>query len=80
VQAVVPENYVVAGRAASPSSLIEAADPWPEGWPDILHDLNTAAVEAGVEIPPRQANHLVLDVHAVWNGELFELILQSRQG
>ncbi len=33
-------------------------DPWPAGWPDSLHDLNAAAVEAGVEIPPMQANHL----------------------
>ena len=55
-------------------------DPWPEGWPDHLHDLNAAAVEARVEIPPRQANHLAPDVHAVWNRELFELIVQSRQG
>ncbi len=55
-------------------------DPWPEGWPDSLHDLNAAAVEAGVEIPPRQANHLAPSVHAVWNRELFELILQSRRG
>jgi hypothetical protein len=55
-------------------------DPWPEGWPDGLHDLNAAAVEAGVEIPTRQANHLAPTVHATWNRELFELILQSRQG
>lgn len=55
-------------------------DPWPEGWPDSLCDLNTAAVEAGVEIPPRQENHLNPIVHALWNRELFERILQSRQG
>ena len=55
-------------------------DPWPEGWPDELNDLQAAAVAAGVAIPPRQANHLAPDVHAVWNRELFELILQSRQG
>ena len=55
-------------------------DPWPTGWPDSLHDLNAAAVEAEIEIPPRRPNHLAPDVHAVWNRELFELILQSRQG
>lgn len=55
------------------------ADPWPAGWPDSLNDLNAAAVEAGVEIPPMQANHLAPHVHAVWNRDLFELILQSRQ-
>jgi hypothetical protein len=27
--------------------------PWPDGWPDRLLDLNAAAVEAGVEVPPR---------------------------
>lgn len=27
-------------------------DPWPEVWPDGLHDLNAAAREAGVEVPP----------------------------
>lgn len=50
-------------------------DPWPEGRPGSLLDLNAAAVEAGVEIPSRQANHL----NAVWNRELFELI-RARQG
>ena len=54
-------------------------DLWPAGWPGSLHDLNAAALEAGVETPPRQANHLAPDVHAVWNSNLFELILQSRQ-
>ncbi len=53
-------------------------DPWPRGWPNQLHDLNAAATEAGVEIPPRQPNHLAPDVHAVWNSELFRLIVQSR--
>lgn len=54
-------------------------DPWPEDWPDGLNDLNAAAVEAGVPIPPRQANHLAPDVHAVWNRDVFELILRARR-
>ena len=54
-------------------------DPWPDAWPDTLHDLNAAARDAGVEIPPRQANHLAPDVHAVWNRDLFELILHTQR-
>jgi hypothetical protein len=53
--------------------------PWPDGWPDRLLDLNAAAVEAGVEIPPRAVNHLHPRVHAEWNRELFELIRRSRE-
>ncbi len=53
-------------------------DPWPEGWPDSLHDLNAAALTSGVEIPPRRANHLAPTVHPLWNRELFELIAQSQ--
>ena len=48
--------------------------PWPEGWPTRLHDLNAAAVAAGVEIPSRAVNHLHPAVHAEWNRRLFELI------
>lgn len=48
--------------------------PWPPAWPTQLHDLNTAAAAAGVEIPPRAANHLHPRVHAEWNRHLFELI------
>ncbi len=55
-------------------------DPWPPGWPDTLHDLNAAATEAEVEIPPRQPNHLAPTVHPVWNRELFERIKAARQG
>lgn len=39
-----------------------------------LHNLNAAAVAAGVEIPPRAANHLHPRIHAEWNRQLFELI------
>ena len=52
--------------------------PWPEGWPDRLLDLNAAAAEAGVEVPPRAVNHLHPRVHAEWNRELFKRISQSR--
>jgi hypothetical protein len=52
--------------------------PWPDGWPDHLHDLNAAAVEAGVAVPPRAVNHLHPRVHAEWNRELFKLIRASR--
>jgi hypothetical protein len=45
-----------------------------------LHDLNAAAVEAGVEIPPWQAKQFAPEVHAVWDQQLFELIVRSRQG
>ncbi len=54
--------------------------PWPDGWPDRLFDLNQAAVEAGVEIPPRAVNHLHPRVHAEWNRELFERIRTSHGG
>jgi hypothetical protein len=53
--------------------------PWPDGWRNRLLDLNAAAVEAGVEIPPRAANHLHPRVHAEWNRELFDLIRMSRE-
>ena len=53
--------------------------PWPEGWPDRLLDLNAAAVEAGVEVPPRAVNHLHPRVHAEWNRKLFDLIRRSRE-
>ena len=53
--------------------------PWPDGWPNHLLDLNAAAVEAGVEAPPRAVNHLHPRVHAKWNRELFDLIRMSRE-
>ena len=53
--------------------------PWPDGWPDRLFNLNAAAVEAGVEVPPRAPNHLHPRVHAEWNRKLFDLIVKSRQ-
>jgi hypothetical protein len=46
-------------------------NPWPGAWPRDLHNLNAAAVAAGVEIPPRAANHLHPRVHAEWNRRLF---------
>ncbi|MBL8348517.1 MAG: hypothetical protein JNN03_24030 [Rubrivivax sp.] len=49
-------------------------NPWPAGWPQRVHDLNAAAVAAGVEIPARAANHLHPRVHAEWNRQLFERI------
>ena len=51
--------------------------PWPGGWPERLLDLNAAAIEAGVEIPPRAVNYLHPRVHAEWNRELFERISAS---
>ncbi len=53
-------------------------NPWPAGWPNRLLNLNAAAVAAGVEIPPRSANHLHPRVHAEWNRQLFEFIRASR--
>lgn len=53
-------------------------NPWPAGWPSRLLDLNAAAVAAGVEIPPRAANHLHPRVHAEWNRQLFDLIRRAR--
>lgn len=49
-------------------------DPWPAGWPGVLHDLQAAAVAASVEIPPRAVNHLHPRVHAEWNRQLFDRI------
>ncbi len=56
-------------------SLVE---PWPVGWPDQLSDLNAAATEAGVVIPPRAPNHLHPRVHVEWNRELFAAIESAR--
>ena len=53
--------------------------PWPDGWPSRLLDLNAAAIEAGVEIPPRAVNHLHPRVHAEWNRELFKRIRAARE-
>jgi hypothetical protein len=53
--------------------------PWPDGWPDRLLDLHAAAVEAGVEFPPRAENHLHPRVHTLWNRDLFALIRASRE-
>ncbi|MBP7668926.1 MAG: hypothetical protein KA774_18915 [Burkholderiaceae bacterium] len=39
-----------------------------------MHDLQAAAIAAGVEPPPRAANHLHPRVHASWNGSLFQRI------
>ena len=52
--------------------------PWPAGWPDRVLDLNAAAVESGVEAPPRAVNHLHPRVHAEWNRELFQRIREQR--
>jgi hypothetical protein len=52
--------------------------PWPERWPSRLHDLNAAAVEAGVQLPARAANHLHPRVHVEWNRSLFERMSASR--
>jgi hypothetical protein len=54
--------------------------PWPSGWPDRVLDLNAAAIEAGVELPPRAANHLHPRVHAEWNRTLFGRIRVAREG
>lgn len=48
--------------------------PWPTNWPIGIHDLNVAAVAAGVQLPPRAVNHLHPRVHAEWNQQLFGLI------
>jgi hypothetical protein len=55
-------------------------NPWPAGWPNRLLDLNAAAVAAGIEVPPRAANHLHPRVHVEWNRQLFDLIHASRSG
>lgn len=54
--------------------------PWPAGWPNSLMNLNAAAVEAEVEIPPRAVNHLHPRVHVEWNRKLFELIQMAHRG
>lgn len=53
--------------------------PWPAGWPNRVSDLNTAAVAAGVQIPPRAANHFHPRVHAEWNRQLFSLIRAAQK-
>ena len=52
--------------------------PWPDNWPNELHDLNATAVDAGVKIPERSKNHLNPSVHIKWNRDLFKLISASR--
>lgn len=49
-------------------------DPWPSGWPRRVHDLNAAALAAGVDVPARAPNHLHPRVHAEWNRELFKRV------
>ena len=49
-------------------------NPWPAGWPRQVHDLQAAATAAGVEPPPRAADHLHPRVHATWNRTLFQRI------
>lgn len=53
-------------------------DPWPESWPKQLLDLNAAAVEADIRIPPRAENHLHPRVHTEWNRDIFKLIEKSK--
>lgn len=53
--------------------------PWPNGWPDRLLDLNVAAVEAGVEIPRRAENNLHPHAHTQWNRELYKRIQMSHE-
>ena len=48
--------------------------PWPQAWPARLNNLNAAAIAAGVEVPPRAANHLHPRVHVEWNRQLFARI------
>lgn len=55
-------------------------EPWPNAWPTQLHNLNSAAVASGVEIPSRAPNHLHPRVHAEWNRKLFARILQAGGG
>lgn len=52
--------------------------PWPAGWPDCLHDLNSTAAAAGVALPPRAVNHLHPRVHAEWNRQLFACIRSAQ--
>lgn len=52
--------------------------PWPACWPSQLHDLHAAAVDAGVQLPARAANHLHPRVHAEWNRRLFARIRAAR--
>ena len=51
--------------------------PWPKSWPGRLLDLNAAAAENGVTIPPRSENHLHPRVHVEWNRALFKLIQEQ---
>jgi len=48
--------------------------PWPTGWPQQVHELQAAAIAAGVEPPPRAADHLHPRVHATWDRTLFQRI------
>ena len=58
-------------------SLVE---PWRDRWPRRLFDLNAAALEAGVDLPVRRPDHQNPRVHVLWNRQLFQLILKSREG
>jgi len=73
-------NAYARSRDVDLRMLQSLVDPWPAGWPDRLHDLNAAALAAGVPIPARAPNHLHPRVHAEWNRELFRQIRAATNG
>ncbi len=54
--------------------------PWPDNWPDRIHDLNAARIKAGASVPPQAVNYKHPQVHTEWNRELFRRIQATRTG
>ena len=53
--------------------LKRAVNPWPEGWPEGLHDLHCVVRKRRIEVPPNEcAHHPRSD--ALWDLHVWELL------
>ncbi len=53
--------------------LKRVVDPWPNGWPRELHDLNRVVRERGIEVPPNEHAHRPRS-DALWDLRVWELL------
>lgn len=80
--AVLSEVFALGEEAASAHDrywdwdfqlLKKAVDPWPDAWPQELHDLNRVVRERGIEVPPNEhAHHPRSD--ALWDLHVWGLL------